>query len=246
MKIYPAVDILNGQAVRLRQGRKEDVTVYGRPVDMARRWVEAGTEWLHVVDLDGAFEGKPRNHAAITEIAASFPKLKIQVGGGLRDMATLESLFKAGVSRAVLGTSIVTDAVFSKNALESWKERIAIGIDARDGIAKVSGWTEDSKIGAIELARRLEDMGATVVIYTDIARDGVLVGPNVPALQQMIDGTGLNVIASGGVSKLDDVKMLSAIKHPRLDGVIIGKALYEGLVDLKEILYLHRGAVRGN
>jgi phosphoribosylformimino-5-aminoimidazole carboxamide ribotide isomerase len=236
MKIYPAVDILNGKAVRLRQGRKEDVTVYGRPVDMAQRWVEAGTEWLHVVDLDGAFEGQPRNHGAIAEIAAAFPDLKIQVGGGLRDMATLESLFKAGIRRAVLGTSIVTDSAFSTQALETWNERIAIGIDARDGVAKVAGWTEDSKIGAIDLARRLEDQGARLVIYTDISRDGVLVGPNIPALQQMLDGTGLRVIASGGVSKTGDVRTLSEIRHPRLDGVIIGKALYEGLVRLEDAL----------
>jgi len=236
MKIYPAVDILNGQAVRLRQGRKEDVTVYGRPVDMARRWVEAGTEWLHVVDLDGAFEGKPRNHDSIAEIAKAFPNLKIQVGGGLRDMTTLENLFEAGIRRAVLGTSIVTDAPFATAALRTWKDQIAIGIDARDGVAKVAGWTEDSKIGAIDLARRLEDQGARLVIYTDISRDGVLVGPNVPALQQMVDGTGLDVIASGGVSKIEDVRTLSAIKHARLDGVIIGKALYENLVDLGEAL----------
>ena len=236
MKIYPAVDILNGQAVRLRQGRKEDVTVYGRPVDMARRWVEAGTEWLHVVDLDGAFEGTPKNQDAIAEIAASFPKLKIQAGGGMRNMAALESVFQAGVQRAVLGTSIVTDSEFSNAALQTWKDRIAIGIDARDGVAKVSGWTEDSKVGAIDLARRLEDQGARLVIYTDISRDGVLVGPHIPSLLQMIEGTGLNVIASGGVSKLDDVRALSEVKHARLDGVIIGKALYEGLVNLKECL----------
>jgi phosphoribosylformimino-5-aminoimidazole carboxamide ribotide isomerase len=236
MKIYPAVDILSGQAVRLRQGRKEDVTVYGRPVDMARRWVEAGTEWLHVVDLDGAFEGKPKNQDAIAEIASTFPKLKIQVGGGMRNMTALESVFKAGVTRAVLGTSIVTDSAFASSALQTWKDRIAIGIDARDGIAKVSGWTEDSKVGAIELARRLEDQGARLVIYTDISRDGVLVGPNIPSLIQMIEGTGLDVIASGGVSKFDDVRALSEVNHPRLDGVIIGKALYEGLVDLRECL----------
>jgi phosphoribosylformimino-5-aminoimidazole carboxamide ribotide isomerase len=236
MKIYPAVDILNGQAVRLRQGRKEDVTVYGLPVEMARRWVEAGTEWLHVVDLDGAFEGQPRNHGSIAELASTFPSLKIQVGGGLRDMATLESLFKAGIRRAVLGTSIVTDSAFATEALQTWKDQIAIGIDARDGVAKVAGWTEDSKLGAIDLARRLEDQGARLVIYTDISRDGVLVGPNLPALKQMIDGTGLHVIASGGVAKIEDVRALSEIKHPRLDGVIIGKALYEGLVDLREAL----------
>jgi phosphoribosylformimino-5-aminoimidazole carboxamide ribotide isomerase len=242
MKIYPAIDILNGQAVRLRQGRKEDVTVYGRPVEMAERWVAAGAEWLHVVDLDGAFEGKPQNHAAIAEIARQFPALKIQVGGGLRDMATLESLFETGVRRAVLGTSIVTNSEFATEALRTWKDQIAIGIDARDGVAKVAGWTEDSKVGAIDLARRLEDQGARLVIYTDISRDGVLVGPNIPALRQMIDSTGLSVIASGGVSKTDDVQTLAEIKHARLDGVIIGKALYEGLADLKTCLKIGSGA----
>jgi phosphoribosylformimino-5-aminoimidazole carboxamide ribotide isomerase len=236
MNIYPAVDILNGQAVRLRQGRKEDVTVYGRPAEMARRWADAGSEWLHVVDLDGAFEGMPRNHATITEIVAAAPELKVQVGGGMRSLAILESAFKAGARRVVLGTSAVTDPSFTKEALKTWGERVAIGIDARDGVAKVSGWTEDSRIGAVELAQRLERDGAKLVIYTDISRDGVLVGPNLASLRQMLDGTNLNVIASGGVSKIDDVRALMEMKHPRLDGVIIGKALYEGLVNLEEAL----------
>jgi len=236
MNIYPAVDILNGQAVRLRQGRKEDVTVYGRPLEMAQRWERAGAEWLHVVDLDGAFEGSPKNHQSIAEIAATIPQIKIQVGGGMRSMSALEQVFHAGVRRAVLGTSAVTDSKFVKEALKQWGDRIAIGIDARDGIAKVSGWTEDSRIGAVELARRLEGEGAKRVIYTDIARDGVLVGPNIPALQQMIDGTGLEVIASGGVSIIDDVRALQELKQPRLDGVIIGKALYEGVVRLEDAL----------
>ena len=236
MNIYPAVDILKGQAVRLRQGRKEDVTVYGRPVEMAQRWADAGAEWLHVVDLDGAFEGVPRNHASIAEIAAAVPRLKIQVGGGMRNMSALDGVFSIGVRRAVLGTSAVTDSRFVKEALARWGDRIAIGIDARDGIAKVSGWTEDSKIGAVDLARRLEGEGARLVIYTDISRDGVLVGPNIPSLRQMIDGTTLDVIASGGVSKIEDVRTLSELKEPRLDGVIIGKALYEGLVKLEDAL----------
>ena len=236
MNIYPAVDILNGQAVRLRQGRKEDVTVYGRPADMARRWADAGSEWLHVVDLDGAFEGIPRNHAAIAEIVAAAPQLKVQVGGGMRSLAILESVFRAGARRVVLGTSAVTDPSFTKEALKTWGERVAIGIDARDGVAKVSGWTEDSRVGAVELAQRLESDGAKLVIYTDISRDGVLVGPNLTSLQQMLDGTSLNVVASGGVSKIDDVRALMEMKHPRLDGVIIGKALYEGLVNLQEAL----------
>lgn len=236
MNIYPAVDILSGQAVRLRQGRREDVTVYGQPLEMAQRWAKAGAEWLHVVDLDGAFEGGPRNHASITEIVAAFPGLKVQVGGGIRTMAALDSVLRTGVRRAVLGTSAVVDPEFVKSALRSWGDRVAIGIDARDGIAKVSGWTEDSQLNAVELARRLEGEGATVVIYTDIARDGVLVGPNLPSLRQMLAGTGLNVIASGGVSKIDDVRELFEMKESRLDGVIIGKALYEGLVRLEDAL----------
>jgi phosphoribosylformimino-5-aminoimidazole carboxamide ribotide isomerase len=151
-------------------------------------------------------------------------------------MSALEQVFAAGVRRAVLGTSAVNDAGFVKEALKRYGDRIAIGIDARDGIARVSGWTEDSRVNAVELARRLEGEGAKRVIYTDIARDGVLVGPNIPALQQMINGTGLEVIASGGVSIIDDVRVLHEMREPRLDGVIIGKALYEGVVRLEDAL----------
>ncbi len=242
MNIYPAVDILKGQAVRLRQGRADDVTVYGQPLEMAQRWFLAGAQWLHVVDLDGAFEGKPANHDVIARIASSLPNLKVQVGGGIRNITTVENLLTAGVQRVVLGTSAVNDLQFTGDALQRFGERIAIGIDARDGIAKVSGWTEDSRIGAIELARRLENLGARLVIYTDISRDGVLVGPNIDSLKQMIDGTTLNVIASGGVSRLDDVHSLAEMRlqHPRLDGVIIGKALYEKLLTLEQALEVSR------
>jgi phosphoribosylformimino-5-aminoimidazole carboxamide ribotide isomerase len=242
MNIYPAVDIMKGQAVRLRQGRAEAVTVYGKPLEMAERWFNAGAEWLHVVDLDGAFDGRPANHDVITQICRSLPGLKIQVGGGIRNISTVENLLTAGIQRVVLGTSAVNDAQFTGEALQRFGERIAIGIDARDGIAKVSGWTEDSRIGAIDLARRLEGMGARLVIYTDISRDGVLVGPNIDALKQMIDSTHLNVIASGGVSRLDDVHVLADLSrnHTRLDGVIIGKALYEKLLTLEQALEVSR------
>jgi phosphoribosylformimino-5-aminoimidazole carboxamide ribotide isomerase len=236
MNIYPAVDILKGKAVRLKQGRADDVTEYGQPLAMAQRWFNAGAQWLHVVDLDGAFGGLPANHEIIAQIARTLPKLRVQVGGGIRNMAVIENLFAAGVQRAVLGTSAVNDPKFTSEALKRYGDRIAVGIDARDGIARVSGWTETSQIGAIDLARKLEDQGARLVIYTDISRDGVLVGPNTDSLIQMIDGTGLNVIASGGVSKLDDVRSLAAIRHTRLDGVIIGKALYEELLTLEEAL----------
>jgi phosphoribosylformimino-5-aminoimidazole carboxamide ribotide isomerase len=236
MNIYPAVDILKGKAVRLKQGRADDVTVYGQPVEMAQRWFNAGAQWLHVVDLDGAFGGAPANHDIIAQITRALPKLRVQVGGGIRSMAVIENLFAAGVQRAVLGTSAVNDPKFTGEALKRYGDRIAIGIDARDGIARVSGWTETSQIGAIDLASKLEQEGARLVIYTDISRDGVLVGPNTDSLKQMIEGTNLNVIASGGVSKLEDVKTLAAIRHSRLDGVIIGKALYEQLLTLEEAL----------
>ena len=236
MKIYPAIDILGGKAVRLKQGRAADVTVYGEPIEMARRWVEKGAEWLHVVDLDGAFQGQPRNIELLREMAAAVPSVRIQVGGGIRSMSIVENVLEAGIQRVVLGTAAVQDPEFVKRALEECPENVAIGIDARNGTVQVSGWTEDSNIGAIELAISLEQLGAHLVIYTDIGRDGVLEGPNVDAMKDMLDGTGLQVIASGGVSSMADVHRLSELNHPRLDGVIIGKALYEGRIRIEEVL----------
>jgi phosphoribosylformimino-5-aminoimidazole carboxamide ribotide isomerase len=236
MKIYPAIDILGGKAVRLKQGRAADATIYGEPLEMAQRWVRKGAEWLHVVDLDGAFEGKPRNLGLLRELASAVPAAKIQVGGGVRTMTVVESLLEAGIQRVVLGTAAVQDPDFVKHALAERKDNVAIGIDAREGNVKVSGWTEDSNIDAIDLARRLQDMGAHLVIYTDIARDGILTGPNVEATKQMLESTELNVIASGGVSSIQDVRRLAEIDSKRLDGVIIGKALYEGLIQLEEAL----------
>ena len=236
MKIYPAIDILGGQAVRLIQGRKDQMTVYGDPIEMATKWVNKGAEWLHVVDLDGAFEGKPKNLGVLRNMAAAVPKAKIQVGGGIRSMSTVGLLFDAGIERIVLGTAAVQDQEFVKNALAKHSGRVAIGIDARDGNVQVSGWTEDSQIGAIDLARRLQDAGVRLVIYTDISRDGVLEGPNVEATRQMLENTQLSVIASGGVSSLKDVHRLAEINHPKLEGVIIGKALYEGRIRIEEAL----------
>jgi phosphoribosylformimino-5-aminoimidazole carboxamide ribotide isomerase len=236
MKIYPAIDILGGKAVRLKQGRAADATVYGQPLEMAQRWVKKGTEWLHVVDLDGAFEGKPKNIGLLRDMAAAVPTAKIQVGGGIRNMDAVESLLDAGIQRVVLGTAAVQNQDFVKQALKERTHRIAIGIDAKDGKVQVSGWIEDSNIGAIDLAKRLQDLGAHLVIYTDIARDGVLTGPNVAATKQMLDNTELSVIASGGVSSLADIQHLSELDNARLDGVIIGKALYDGLIQLEEAL----------
>jgi phosphoribosylformimino-5-aminoimidazole carboxamide ribotide isomerase len=236
MKIYPAVDILDGKAVRLKQGLKHEATVYGDPVDMARRWVDKGADWLHVVDLDGAFEGAPRNLNVLRNMAAAVPNAKIQVGGGVRSMSIVESLFDAGIKRVVLGTAAVQDQTFVKEALAKYSDNVAIGIDARDGNVRVSGWTEKSNVGAIDLARKLQGLGARLVIYTDISRDGVLEGPNIGATREMLENTDLYVIASGGVSSMSDLRQLAEIDHPRLDGVIIGKALYEGRIQIEEAL----------
>jgi phosphoribosylformimino-5-aminoimidazole carboxamide ribotide isomerase len=236
MKIYPAIDILGGHAVRLKQGRKHEATVYGNPVQMAMKWVDKGAEWLHVVDLDGAFEGEPRNLGVLREMAAAVPRAKIQVGGGIRKMSTVETLLDAGISRVVLGTAAVQDQAFVMNALAEQPGKIVIGIDARDGKAQVAGWTENSDIRAVELARKLQDLGVGLIIYTDISRDGVLEGPNVDAMRQMLENTRLSVIASGGVSSIRDVHLLAEINHPRLEGVIIGKALYEGRIQIEEAL----------
>jgi len=236
MKIYPAIDILGGQAVRLKQGRKDEVTVYGDPIEMATKWVRKGAEWLHVVDLDGAFEGKPKNLEVLRNMAAAVPRAKLQVGGGIRNMSTIETLLDTGVKRIVLGTAAVQDQAFVMRALAEHAGKIAIGIDARDGKVQVAGWTENSHIGAVELARKLQDRGVDLIIYTDISRDGVLEGPNVEAMRQMLENTQLRVIASGGVSSIRDVHVLAELNDPRLEGVIIGKALYEGRIQIEEAL----------
>jgi len=236
MRIYPAIDILGGKAVRLKQGRKEDATVYGDPLEMADRWVQKGADWLHVVDLDGAFEGEPKNIGVLRRMTAAVPNVKIQVGGGIRSMSTVENLLDAGIQRVILGTAAVQDQQFVKETHDRYPHNVAIGIDARDGNVRVAGWTEDSRIGSIDLARRLQDLGVRLVIYTDISKDGVLEGPNVDATREMLEQTQLSVIASGGVSSMADVRRLAEIGHPRLDGVIIGKALYEGRIQIEEAL----------
>ncbi|HEY2381459.1 MAG TPA: 1-(5-phosphoribosyl)-5-[(5-phosphoribosylamino)methylideneamino]imidazole-4-carboxamide isomerase [Terriglobia bacterium] len=236
MKVYPAIDILGGKAVRLKQGRKSDATVYGDPLEMANKWVGKGADWLHVVDLDGAFEGVPKNLAVLREMAAAVPNAKIQLGGGIRSMAVIDTLLDAGIQRVVLGTAAVQDQEFVKAALTAQPHNVAVGIDARDGNVQIAGWTEDSHIAAIDLARRLQNLGARLVIYTDIARDGVLEGPNIEAMKEMLDHTELSVIASGGVSSIADVRQLARLDHKRLDGVIIGKALYEGRFEIEEAM----------
>ena len=242
MNLYPAIDILGGKAVRLRQGRREDATVYGTPVEMARRWTAAGARWLHVVDLDGAFAGRPVNTEYVAAIRAECPDVRMEIGGGVRNMSAVEELVDAGVDRVILGTAAVENPEFLDRALERFDSRIAVGIDARDSIVRLSGWTASAEMTALDLAMRLEKVGVRLVVNTDISRDGELGGVNVEAIRTMLESTGLRVIASGGVSTNEDIVNLRRLEHPRLEGVIVGKALYEGRIDLKETLGLtHAG-----
>ena len=233
MIIYPAVDIKDGKCVRLLQGRFSDVTVYSdNPLDMAKKWEEAGAEYLHVVDLDGARTGKSKNSDIITEIAAAV-KMPVQLGGGIRSMETIEDYLSKGIQRVILGTSAVKDPEFVKIALEKYGERVVIGIDAKDGIVAIEGWEKTSDFTAVDFARKMVELGARTIIYTDIAQDGTLNGPNLKSMKEMIDSVEAEIIASGGVGSLQDIKNLKEINA---QGVIVGKALYTGAVDLKEAI----------
>jgi phosphoribosylformimino-5-aminoimidazole carboxamide ribotide isomerase len=236
MNLYPAIDILEGQAVRLRQGRREEATVYGSPLEMALRWRDAGARWLHIVDLDGAFSGEPRNAAAIDQICGRCEGIRVQVGGGVRSMEAVETVLDAGAARVILGTAAVRDPKLLSEALERFGEAVAVGLDARDGTVRLQGWTSDAGAPVGEVASGLERQGVKLVIYTDIARDGELGGVNVDATERLLEATGLEVIASGGVAGREDILRLQRLEHPRLEGAIIGKALYEGRIDLADAL----------
>ncbi len=234
MLIIPAIDLKDGQCVRLQQGKKEAVTVYSRdPVTTARKWESYGAKVLHIVDLDGAFTGTQKNLASILEVRKHL-KITIQVGGGIRDIMTVDKLVSAGIDRVILGTSAIEDPGFVVEACNKFPGRIFVGIDAKDGKVAVRGWEEVSAIEAKELARRIETVGVSGIIYTDIARDGMLTGPNLPALQEMIKTVKIPVIASGGIATIDDVRNLLTI--PNVWGAITGKAIYSGSLDLKEAI----------
>lgn len=233
MIIYPAIDVKDGMCVRLKQGDYNNVTVYSRePVSVALKWERQGAKWLHVVDLDGARSGRPKNIAVISEMAVNLA-IPLQLGGGIRDIETIEIVLNKGIHRIILGTSAVYNPELVKEVASIFQENIAIGIDARDGIAKVEGWEKDSGIAAIELAKRMEQLGAGTIIYTDISKDGMLQGPNIPAMQEMVKAVKCKIIASGGVTKLDDIRKL---KKTGVAGVIVGKALYTGDINFKEAL----------
>ena len=232
MIILPAIDIKDGQCVRLYQGDYAQVTTYDTdPLQVAQRWQEAGANWLHVVDLDGAASGQPVNLELIARMRAA-TSMHIEIGGGMRSLAHIEHMLAAGIDRVILGTVALTDRTLLEEALKRWGERIAVGLDARNGQVAISGWRETSRVQATNLATELSALGVQRFIYTDIARDGALRGPNLVALQEMqqaIHGTNASLIASGGVSSLADLRAIAALG---VEGAIVGKAVYTGDVDL--------------
>lgn len=238
MIIFPAIDIKNGKVVRLAQGKFHKVTEYAQdPVDVAKQWVDQGAQWIHVVDLDGAQQGRLINQDAIINIAKSIP-VPVQMGGGIRFKDDIAQLLDGGVARIILGTKIIEDRQFLKDVLSTWREKIAVSLDCSNGLLTQKGWTETSSIRATEFVKELEILGLTTLIYTDIARDGMLTGPNLEALKEILKATFIPVIASGGISSIEDIKALCDIKDDGLIGAITGKALYEDKLDLKEAIKL--------
>jgi phosphoribosylformimino-5-aminoimidazole carboxamide ribotide isomerase len=235
MLIIPAIDLKDGQCVRLRQGRMEDSTVFSDdPVAMAARWVEAGCRRLHLVDLNGAFAGEPVNGEVVAAIAVAWPELPIQIGGGIRSMETIERYLDAGVGSVIIGTKAVEAPKFVAEACREFADHIIVGLDARDGLVATDGWAKVSDIQASELARRFEDDGVSAIVYTDISRDGMMQGVNVEATVAMAGASGIPVIASGGITDMKDIKALSEVAAVGILGAITGRAIYEGSLDVAE------------
>jgi len=235
MLMIPAIDLKGGRCVRLRQGRMDDDTVFSDdPVDVARRWHEAGARRLHLVDLDGAFAGEPRHAEVVGAIHEALPDLPLEVGGGIRNAGTIAAYLDAGVDWVIIGTQAVRDPDFVAAACAEHPGRIIVGLDARDGCVAVEGWVESSKLEAVDFARRFATAGVVAIIYTDIARDGMLGGVNVEATVRVARAAGVPVIASGGMKSLDDVRRLAETAETGIEGAIIGRALYEGAIDLAE------------
>lgn len=233
MTIYPAIDIKQGKCVRLVQGKFSDMTVYSdSPVQMAKKWERLGAKYIHLVDLDGARTGQSINSGIIKEIAKSVT-VPVQLGGGIRSLETIKDMLDHGVARVILGTSAVQNPLLLKEAVAKYKEKIVVGIDAKDGKVAIEGWEKVSSFSAVRFASTMQEIGVKTIIYTDISRDGMLKGPNIDAIRVMVESCTIDVIASGGVSSINDIEQL---KQTGVEGVIIGKALYTENVDLKDAL----------
>jgi len=235
MLLIPAIDLKDGYCVRLRQGDMEDSTVFSEdPVAMAGQWVEAGARRLHIVDLDGAFAGKPKNAGLIHEIAQSFPDLVIQLGGGIRDEDTIAGYLDVGVNYLIIGTQAVKERHFVAEVCAEFPTHIIVGLDAKDGKVATEGWSKLSKHDVIDMAKRFEDDGVEAIVYTDISRDGMMKGVNVESTLKMAQAVTIPIIASGGLTTMDDVKALSAVADEGIMGAITGRAIYEGTIDFKQ------------
>ena len=235
MNLIPAIDLKQGQCVRLRQGRMEDSTVFSDdPVAMAGQWVSQGCKRLHLVDLDGAFEGEPVNADVIKEISAAYPDLPIQIGGGIRTMEAAGAYLEAGVSYVIIGTQAVREPMFVTELCAKFPGSVIVGIDAKDGMVAVEGWAESSSLSAENLAKQFEGQGVSAIVYTDISRDGMMQGVNVAATSQLASTISIPVIASGGVTDMNDIIKLNEAKDSGIEGVIIGRAIYEGTISLEQ------------
>ena len=239
MLLIPAIDLKDGACVRLRQGRMDDATVFGDdPVEVAGRWRDAGARRLHLVDLNGAFAGEPVNGDAIRAIAAAYPDLPIQVGGGIRDERTIAAYLDAGVTWCIIGTQAVKEPAFVARACRAFPDNIIVGLDAKDGLVAINGWAVVTDHKAEELGRRFETDGVSAIVYTDIGRDGMLTGPNVEATARLAEAIAVPVIASGGITNIEDVRALAAVAGrgtgPGIVGAITGRAIYEGTLDFAE------------
>lgn len=238
MRLYPAIDLKEGKCVRLLQGRMEDATVFNEdPAAQALAWQNAGAEYLHLVDLDGAFKQSPQNLEAVKAILAAV-NIPVQLGGGVRDEATLEMYFGLGVSRLIIGTAAVKDPLFVKRACRTYPGRVAVGLDAKNGFVAVNGWAETSAITAVDLAHEFEDSGVSAIIFTDISRDGMQTGPNLEATAELAARVEIPVIASGGFASMDDIHNLLQYRERGIEGAILGRSIYTGAIDLKEALAL--------
>jgi len=239
MLLIPAIDIKGGKCVRLRQGRMDDETVFGDdPVKMANRWVEAGTQRLHLVDLDGAAAGEPANFDIIREIAESFPDIDVQIGGGIRSEESIENYLAAGVQYVILGTKAVSAPHFVGDMCSEFPGHVIVGLDAKDGKVAVNGWSKLSSHDVIDLAQRIEENGVVSIVYTDISRDGMLQGVNVENTAKLAESIRIPVIASGGVRNLDDIQQVGERAASGIEGIIAGRSIYEGTLDFNEGLKL--------
>lgn len=232
MIIFPAIDIRGGKCVRLYQGKFNRETIYdNNPIEIAKKWEKAGAQYLHVVDLDGALTGELVNKSLIDGMLNTV-NIPIQVGGGIRTLERAEEILNLGVERVIVGTSAIKEEGFVKKLIDKFQERVVVSIDAKDGYVCVDGWTNSSEIKAVDFARKLEETGVKNIVYTDIAKDGTMIGPNLYELRKLSESVGINIIASGGIGKKEDVK---ALEEMNLYGAIIGKALYEGKINLEEL-----------